>query len=212
MPRKKLIREYAIRLTHPILGEYYFNYINNYNWYCNDSLFMFTQELSKVSKRKDIKTLEKQISQIIESLKHNKKDKILIPFGLEIPKNLPEEVKVKIFCNRKRYYYPIDTIISKHHIEQAKTIFDETNQLVISDAQKIVDMISNSQHLRKDFVKIINRLENNVSICRKNSELIEKNKDSIDVKLDIVDASFGFRYLKLKTLNKLNEETENITS
>jgi len=212
MPRVKLIREYAIRLVHPILGIYYYNY-TNYNWYNGGSWFMFTQDLSKVSKRKNIKSLEKQISQITESDLSSDvsfeihSDKILLPLGKELKENLDPEIKNKIFHHRNRYYYSIDNIVSKYHIDKAENDFNESNKILSSNIKSIVDMFNDSEYLNDDFIKTIKSLEYNVNVCRDNYNFLkETKKTSKQAQLDIIDASFNFRYLKLKTLGKIKND------
>lgn len=63
--RRKTTKEYAIRLVHPELGEWYYHYNNN-NYQCNT--FFFTQDLNKVITWKTLKFVEKEIQDITENI------------------------------------------------------------------------------------------------------------------------------------------------
>lgn len=201
MGRRKLTKEYAIRLVHPEIGEYYFNYINTGGYYETKTDAIFTQTLSKVRKWKTLKTVEEQILTITNELK-SKKLKIFIPITNDARENFSDDIKNKMICNRKKYYYPIEKVISKHHINAARNNVNRLNETLLCDTKMISEMIEKSEHLEKDFMKIIKKLENDLNTYRKDHSFLDKNKDVDIAHLDIVDASYGFRYLKLKTLRE----------
>lgn len=211
MPRRKTNKEYAIRLVHPDLGEYYFNYNNtgdNYAYYNNKpSSFMFTQTLKKVNIWKTLSVVEAQILQMIEDL-NSKKGKILIPFGSELNENWSEKAKANMIFKRKKYYYQINNIVSKYHIDSAKSNIKKLDETLLADSIMITEMIKNSLHLEKDFMKKIKQFENDINSYRKDYSLLDKHMNFDVAYLDIVDASYGFRYLKLKTLKELSNENE----
>jgi len=129
---------------------------------------------------------------------------ILLEFGEE-PK---DELKDKLTVSRKKYYFTIKSIMSKQLIKTAKDNVDKLNESLVDDSKMITKLIKKNKHVEKDFMSIINKLTTDVNMYRKDYKFLEKNKDAEPVYLDIVDASYGFRLLKLKTLKKMQTEDE----
>ena len=198
--RVKSRKDYTIKLVHPEMGEFYFHYYNRdytrYNYY-------FTQNLNKVKVWKTSKFVESQIKDIFDKL-DDKKGKVFLEFGEE-PN---EEMKSKLTISRKKYYFTINSIMSKIHIDNAKNNISELNETLVNDSKLITKLIRKNKHIEKDFMKIINKLTNDINMYRKDYNFLEKSKDSEPVFIDIVDASYGFRLLKLKTLKKVQIENE----
>ena len=212
--RAKLRKDFAIKLIHPEMGDFYFHYsnriynnsnriYNNSNRIYNNYTFYFTQNLNKVNTWKTSKYAETQIKQISEYLQ-NKNAKILLEFGEE-PN---EEMKKKLTVSRKKYYFTINSVISKIHFEEAKNNINKLNETLINDSKMITKLIRKCKHVEKDFLKIVNKLTNDINLYRKDHSFLEKNKDSEPIFLDVVDASYGFRLLKLRTLKKVQIEDE----
>jgi len=196
MPRIKSNKEYAIRLTIPSipeLGHYYYSYNNNGDSFASsESRYMFTQDLSKVNKRKTLVRVKNDIIQIQDTLKLDKGE-ILISFGKKLDEDINENVKSKLFLHRGTYYLKINKVFSNYQIENAKKIKNDLDKTLSKDAQYIADIIKNSQHLSK-----------NVNLYRKSYNLIKENEMTMPSTLDIVDASHNFRFLKLKKLAEKN--------
>ena len=208
--RRKSNKEYAIRLVHPDFGEYYFNYDNrNYdNLNHGTYIFMFTQTLSNVRKRKTLKIVEKQILDITNKLSDSINNKILIPITEELREKLNEEIKSKLLFQRSKYYFIIQSVISKYHVNDAKNNIERLNVSLIEDSKQITNSIRETLHIEKDFMKVLKKFESDINQYRKDYSFLEKHTNIEVAYLDIVDASYGFRYLKLKTLREINIEDE----
>jgi len=202
MGRIKTRKDYAIRLTHPELGEYYYHYTNDV-W--SDRKFFFTQNLSKVNTWKTLKYAEKQISTIKEKLDKKLGNKILLELGADIdPTSYPNS-----FLSRKKYYYPIGSVMSKTHIENAKNNLEKLDETLLADSKMITSLIKKSKHIGKDFMVIFEKMATDLYQYRKDYTFLEQNKNVEPIYLDIVDASYNFRLLKLRTLKTFQtEETE----
>lgn len=198
--RAKSRKDFAIKLTHPEMGEFYFHYSNRIY---SKSIFYFTQNLNKVNTWKTSKYAESQITQIFESLE-NKYGKILLEFGEE-PK---EEMKSRLTLSRKKYYFTVNSIISKAALENAQNNIKRLDETLINDSKMITKLIRKSKHLENNFVKIVHKLADSINLYRNEHSFLEKNKNAEPIFLDIVDASYGFRLLKLKTLKKVQTEDE----
>lgn len=204
MGRRKLIKEYAIRLIHPELGEWYYHYCNNnYGRY----EFFFTQDLNKVLTWKTLKFTNKEIQVMIKNLEKGNygAHKILLEFG-KTPK---EELKDKMIISRKKYYYIIKSIpISKFHIENAQNIIDNLDKSLVEDSKNITKILKKNK--KSDNLPIlINKLSNDIDRYKKEAFFLEKTtQNSGNYVLDIVDASYNFRLLKLRTLKKVQVEND----
>ena len=207
MPRIKSNKEYAIRLTIPSipeLGHYYYSYNNNGDSFASsESRYMFTQDLSKVNKRKTLVRVKNDIIQIQDTLKLDKGE-ILISFGKKLDEDINENVKSKLFLHRGTYYLKINKVFSNYQIENAKKIKNDLDKTLSKDAQYIADIIKNSQHFNKNFIGVVNKLSKNVNLYKKSYNLIKENEMTMPSTLDIVDASHNFRFLKLKKLAEKN--------
>ena len=197
MGRRKTTKEYAIRLTHPDFGEFYFNYFNN------DS-YNFTQNLSKVRTWKTLSTVKSQILCIEQHLER-RDHKIILPFGKDIS-NIEETLRSRMLCSMKRYYFPISSIKSKNEIQRAKDNIEKLNKTLLPDSEYITNMIKHSKQLEKHFMGFVEKLRNDLNLYRKDHSFLEKNKNSEEIFLDIVDASYSFRLLKLRNLKAIQTE------
>lgn len=204
MGRRKGHKEYAIKLIHPELGEYYYHYNNNGGYYSGHEFnYYFTQNLNKVSTWKTLKFAEKQILEITNILdKHS--GKVLIELG----KDIKEELKNKVIVSRKKYYYPITSIMSRVHMENAKNNLTRLNQTLVDDSKLITRMIKKSKHVEKEFMSILQKLQDDINLYRKDHKFLKTNINAEPIFLEIVDASYSFRLLKLRTLKKVQIEDE----
>jgi hypothetical protein len=202
MGRRKTNKEYTIRLVHPELGEFYYHYTNG-DWGRNT--YFFTRDLHKVTTWKTVKYVDGEIKKIILNLDAKSKSKILLEFGKDVPK---EELLLKMTISRKKYYYPITKVSSRFHIDNAKNTLNKLEETLLNDSKFITKMIKKSRHVEDGFMHIVNKLTNDLNLYRKEYSFLENNKDSEPIYLDIVDASYGFRLLKLKTLKKAQTENE----
>lgn len=211
MPRKKLLREYAIRLNHPDIGEYYFNYLNTGSYYYSKDKpeYIFTQTLKKVTTWKQISSAEEHINSIIETLKSHKR-KLYIPLTKEQFEGLNDNLKLETVCIKKRYYFEVKSAVSKHHLKNAKLIVERLKESMALDSENISDLIKkfliNNDLLDKNFMELFNNLSKDIKEYQKNYDIIKKHNIMNSVTLDIVDASYGFRYLKLKNLSAFKTE------
>lgn len=200
-------KEYTVRLTHPEFGEYYFSHINRHGYSAASSFkfsYVFTKDLSKVTTWKTIKYVENEIKDITEKLIYHKAD-ILFSFGSEVK----DEIKNKLIFSRKKYYYRIEKIASLQSIENSKNIIDELKVSLVTDSENITQLIKDNKLIEKDFNKKITKFKEDISRYKFNYEFIEKLNDDITT-IDIADASYGFRALKLRKLNNYQEKNEEI--
>lgn len=72
----------------------------------------------------------------------------------------------------------------------------------------ITRLIKKSKHIEKEFMKIFQKLQDDINQYRKDHKFLETNNNSEPIFLEIVDASYSFRLLKLKTLKKVQIEDE----
>lgn len=211
MGRIKTNKEYSIKLIHPEFGEYYLNYIRDNNQYCYGYAknkigysYIFTKNLNKVTTWKNAKTIESTINLIKDSL-CNGTCEILLSLGKEVK----EEIIDKLICSRKKYYFRILFATSQPLIDEAKKNINSLNISLLRDSELIMEAIKNGGHIEKDFSKQIKKLDSQVSKYRTDYLFLEEAEKS-GVLLDIVDASYGFRFLKLKNLKNLNNESEEL--
>ena len=197
MSRFKSNKEYSIRLTHPEFGEYYFQY-SNY-----DYAFIFTKSLNKVAKWKTIDLVEKKIIKIISKIEGS--SKIILPFGKNIDeKYKTDEYKDLIYCSMKKYFFIIKNAQSKIQYRISKENIDKLNESLLIDVENIKNLIKNNGHIEKDFMSNITNLTKDIHQYRKDYSIVKKIvSKSNPVLLDIIDSSYNFRTLKLKTLNEL---------
>lgn len=202
MGRIKNSKEYAIILKTKF-GDYYYNY-TNHNVIYNE--FIFTQDLSKVSKWKTLKIVKNQIWNIKEKLETNY-NKILL--HVDDVNNFEIDDKNKIIWKRKKPYYPILKVSSNIHLNKAKSNIESLNKNLYNDAEYVFNMIKENKHMEKDFISIFKKLSNDIILYRKEFSFIQKySNENVETYLDIVNASYGFRFLKLKNLNEIEMKNE----
>jgi len=210
MTRLKSNKEYAIKLVHPEFGDFYLTYKNT-PVYNTPLTYFFSKNLSKVSTWKTLSYLEKEVSEIYKKL-DNSIGKIHLSFG-EL--NMNDDVdnlildntifKQKMIISRKKYYFPISDITSKELVENAKEIINNLNTTLIEDSKNITNLLIDSNQMEKSFMKTFGKLGSDIHLYRKNKNFLEKFKDNNYAYLEIVDASYKFRLLKLKTLMNLDK-------
>lgn len=207
MARKKILKDYTIKITHPEFGEYYLNYIrNNYGYSSTiDVSYLFTKNLNKVKTWKTTKSIESEIKFMQERLVKNRGE-ILLIFGSDVD----DELKTRMVVSCKRYYFKITSFVDKIKINAAKNNISLLDSTLISDSELITEGIKNGDHIiDKTFVKKIKQLQSDISNYKEDYLYLEKNKD-VDVTVDIADASYGFRLLKLKNLRKVKDDVEEL--
>lgn len=232
MPRIRTSKEFAIKLIHPKFGDFYYSYAG---WSDKGYHYIFVRNLSKVSKWKTEKFTEKQINNMLTSTK-NKKCKILLSFGENVDdslKTLMIESKKKfyfpvssiaslyslnktiedniiiesnlktqsisflgVFEDLKNNFIPnLEEYLSDSTVNQKNVNFE--NQLSYIDI--LMKNTSELSHLMKDYISNNKQIHNTKLI-------VDDNKKNDGAYLDIVDASYNFRSLKIKTLKILDED------
>ena len=204
MPKIKSNKEYTIKLVHPVFGDFYYQYNNLSAGYLNN-VFVFTQNLSKVKTWKSIKYIDKETNYIIENVSSGK-SKIYLSFG----QNVSDDIIMKLILIRKRYYYIINMISSKSHIQNAKNNIKDLNSSLLEKSKIITKSIKKCK-IDDDFMLILNKLSSDIHLYRKDYKFLQKYQDAEQVILDIEDASYGFRLLKLKTLKCLSIDSPSST-
>jgi hypothetical protein len=202
MARRKTNKEYAVRLTHPTLGVFYYHYTPSSYYYSSGYIFYFTQNLSKVKTWKTQRFVQKEILNIQDRL-NKKSSKIYLSLGTSVP----DELKNKVVISRKRYFYPINSITSKFHLDEAENTIKQLSNTITADS-KLVAKMAKKLKISDKFMEIVDRLYKDVKVYKEKNEFLHKmkNSNSESIYLDIVDASYGFRLLKLKTLKNINVE------
>lgn len=201
MGRIKTNKEYTIKLIHPEFGEYYLYYIRN-NSYGNGISYIFTKNLNKVLTWKTIKYVEEEMKSIKDRLSNVTGD-ILLSFG----ENVNEELKPRLIYSRKKYFFKVSFATSHALMEEAQNNINSLNISLLTDSELIFETIKNGMHFEKEFSKIIKNLDSQISKYRTEYFFLEKSKTN-GVFVDIVDASYNFRFLKLKNLNNLSDNEQ----
>lgn len=206
MGRRKLNKEYSVKLTHSEFGDYYLGYVRNtYNYrYLNNITYIFTKNLNKVTTWKNNNYASKIISNITEGLNKNTCE-VLLSFGTDVK----DELKDRLICSRKKYYFKISFATSQLLINEAEKNIKSLDVSLINDCESMLETFKKGGHIDKDFSKKIKKLDLQVSSYRNDYYFLQKVKKN-DVLLDVIDASYGFRTLKLKTLNNINSESEEL--
>ena len=199
--RAKTNKEYAIRISHPNMGDFYYSHYNENGRKC-----MFTQDLSKVSKWKTKKIVEDFIKNYLFDCKYV----LVINLGKVDTDYVTTDKNKYVF--RKRLYYSIPAVAEKGKILE----YNESMELVYDSLKKqLVDfnnLLTDDDFLKKQYEKenrdILNKFVNNINMFKKyQNNIIKYTKDLEDTFfVDIVNASFNFRTLKIKTLNIINEK------
>lgn len=225
MAKIKTNKEYAIKIFHPEFGEFYYSYDG---WNVSHRTYIFTKNLSKVTTWKTTKFVEKQINLILSKLDSDK-GKIFLSLGV----NVNADIKNVALLSRKKYFYPITVAKSKINVNDAIENMQHMNLCLIDDSKNVIKSINdlNSNVLINDFesnfdkekmfidlnkaeycvekikeaVNILENFYNDSIICVNSHKTIENYKKDVDIYLDIVDASYCFRALKLKTLKQISE-------
>lgn len=211
MPKNKIFKDFAIKLIHPDFGDFYYSWRREHN-------YVFVKELPKVMKWKTTKFTEKQIKLIQSDLEKNK-GSILLSFG----DNVNDSLKSRMIISKKRYYFPITEIIDMSNLNVAKeginkynsefkdvyekflvSLKDIKNDLLLknTDEKTFINDINENILTFKNFVKDTNKLSKNIDNYLYHKNILEELSTHSGSYLDIVDASYNFRKLKLNTINK----------
>lgn len=87
------------------------------------------------------------------------------------------------------------------------------NKTLVDDSKAITKMLKKNKQIEDNFMEVINKLVKDIDQFRKDHSFLERNKQiKSNAQLDIVDASYNFRLLKLRTLKKKCNEDEEILS
>ena len=115
MSKLKTNKEYAIKLTHPEFGDYYFSYDR---WNIKYRNYIFTKSLKKVMTWKTIKFAEKQINLLLSNL-NSGKGKVLLSF-IDC---FDDNIKSLIITSRKKNFYVINSVNYKTQINQDVDVY-----------------------------------------------------------------------------------------
>lgn len=225
MPKNKIKQEFAIKLIHPDFGDYYFSH---FSWHDSKHSFVFVKDLSKVEKWKTIKFTQKNIENLRKSIETDR-GKIMLSFG----ENVDDSIKHLMILSKKKYYLPITDIKIISHLNDAIENLNMTdkdfqdvsinfidnfkniqNDLILKINDYILDDDSTIQKYKMDdylleirhFLKSTIKLHKTLHKYVKNKEIIKELQDYKGSYIDIVDASYNFRTLKLRTLNSIYDE------
>lgn len=193
MPRFKSNKEYALKLCHPEFGDFYFNYQDK-------KIYKFTKDLSKVLKWKTSNYIENIISNIENHLNNNSGE-ILLMFGAEVD----DVLKRKLVFERKKYYHHIKFITNHSSLKIAKDEYEKINDIMISNIKEFAKIFKNKIYDKQKFVQARSKFNQNVSIHDKAYNCVQNHNNSVQVIFSVVDASYGFRLLKLRTLRSIQE-------
>lgn len=188
MSKLKSKREYAIRLVFPEVGEYYLSRIEK-QW--SKCTYLFTSELTKVQKWKTKNKVDDIIKKISES-----KNSIYLLLGTET--NLLPKYKDNISFSMNKYRFLIKDIMTKENIDKIRSDINGLDAVLLEDLSLIADLIQYKK-IDKDTFVFLKKFEKDIHLYRilNGYSIFDDNKY-----IDIVDASYGFRYLKLKALNE----------
>jgi len=194
MPRFKSNKQYSIKIHHSEFGEFYYSYDNSY------CCFVFTKNLNRVKKWKTKSIVEKKIEEIINYINYAKNiskynPRILLAFG----KNIDDEIKNRMLCSNKRYFYTIKAVTSNFTVKNAEENIEKLDKSLNIDIEHISQLIKNKKHIEKDFMDIIKKLTKDIVSYRADYSYLQKIKNE-SVYIDIINSSFGFRGLKLKNI------------
>ena len=111
---------------------------------------------------------------------------------------------------RKGYVYYITSITSKTHLDKAKNDVKQLSESLLNDSKMVTKLIKTPSFMSvsNNVKKILQGLVKDVNLYEKSYNYVQKNKNVEPVYLDIVDASYNFRFLKLKTLKGIQKENE----
>ena len=201
MPKFKSNKEYALKLNHPEFGDFYFNCYTIPTW--REKNFKFTKDLSKVKKWKTKKFVENVISIIDTNLKR-KSGEIILMFGDEVE----DLLKSKLVLDKKKYYHHIKFIRNYEILNKSKDDFYKIHDILILNSEELTKILKSENFDRNDFIEAKKMFNNNMAIHTKKYNILENNNMGENIVFNIVDASFGFRLLKLKNLKSVQEKRE----
>jgi hypothetical protein len=196
MTKIKSNKEYTIKLNHSELGDFYYRTKKSCDKYNNRSYnfnYYFTQDINDVQTWKKQKLVEKKVEDIHYDV--NTKD-----------------CKIFLAIDNSKTYYAISNITSSVYTEKITRILTDLKESLITDSKNIYDMIGEDRQTEDNFMSNIKLLENDLNTYRKNYSFLKKTNTHIndkEVNLSVVDASYGFRLLKLKKLNSIQNYGEN---
>lgn len=197
-------KEYAIRITHPEIGGFYFSYDN---W----GKYIFTSDLSKVRKWKTLDVVKKQIDRLINNTNYYNDGRSRIRISdFDVPNHLLSNV----IHERKQKYYLVKKLVSKSNIRNIEKNMDDIYNVLKPDFKNISDLFQKDKfkeiQYEEDFLKYFNGFLKLLNEYKKNQRILSKqlNNKYETIYIDIVDASFNFRGLKLKKLEGKQTEIE----
>lgn len=184
-------KEYAIRLYHPEFGYFYYSHSNIA--YTRNKKFYFVQNLKTVAKWKKKDVAEKNMEYILSKKYHT----LLLSFN----KNSEiQHTNIEVYGKRK--YYTINRIpLTEKNIETLKLKKEEL-QKALDINFVLMSELFNQKIFNDNFFKMVNLFKRDT---RAYKDIHDKLRNDEVVVIDIVDASFNFRGLKLKNLNSLEE-------
>jgi hypothetical protein len=194
MGRSKLPKnnkEYAIRLYHPEFGDFYYSHSND--TYTRSKKFCFVKNLKRVAKWKKKDVAEKNMEYILGKNYH-----ILF---LSFDKNSEiQHTDIEVYGKRK--YYTINRLpLTEKNIETLK-LKNEELEKSLSINFDLMSELFNKKIFNDDFFKRVNLFKKDTKTYKDNHEKLRSDEGVI---LDVVDASFNFRSLKLKKLQETEE-------
>lgn len=211
MTKVKAIRSsktYSMKITHPIMGEYYFSYINSFDY--RNPKFVFTQNLSKVKKWKNKKSVEHFIISMKKTIKGDSwyhSGSIVIPLGKTLDPKLKNLKNIELI--NKRYFFYIKNIKEEIDIKKEIKKLDETKKLIKSRSKEyneLLDNIFENRGKMDSLIRISNSITNHIRNYINKDKFINEHKvnetDFLDSHIEVVDSSFNFRKLKLRTLKE----------
>ena len=200
MGRFKSNKEYAIRITHPELGSFYFNYENYQK-------FIFTTDLSKVRKWKTLKIANDQVDRILKFTNYRNSGMTIFNCDNLI---IPDHLKNNVVTERKRKIYKVRHLISKDRIVEIENAMDELYLALKVQLKEINNLFENDTfkdlQYNDDVKNNFNNFTKNIAKYKQKQKIhIRHLNDKYEkVYIDIVDASFNFRVLKIKKLQGEN--------
>ena len=210
MGRIKSNKQYSIRITHPIHGVFYYSH---FNW--DKMQYIFTQKLSSVSKWKTKKIVEQNISEMVQHTTNSRNIVFQVGVVKDDDTTLGDiELGQDMFVFRKRIYQKVRQVIKKSEVSESSDemlkIYD-TLKLGLKELNELFgdDSFIDVQY-EKDTKSIFNRFVQNMNMYNKHQNRVIKatklRKNNQLVYIDLVNSSFNFRGLKLKTLTSYGDD------
>lgn len=192
-------QEYAIRLVFPEVGDFYLSRIES-KWNCCN--YLFTSKLSKAQKWKTKNKIEEILIHISES-----EDSIFLL--LDSDTDLPPKYKDLIICSMKKYRFLIKKITTKDNIDKIRSNIDGLDLVLLEDSNIITNLIQNA-NIDNDTLRFLKKFKIDIQLYRKLNGYLSFFDD--DKYIEVVDASYGFRRLKMIKLNETSEYHERTKS